>query len=389
MHICFSLISFFAFVYLSYFKPDKVELEVTKHQTLSTCFSSFENLYFNSEKKTFMLIGHHVYTTHAFNFLDKRGYTFSFCPRKEYSIFEEDGLVIDGTSIILLEREVTPSHFTHFFHFLEHLLGFWNFGGEQERDDVKLFLIAGNGKEISENWKGCNQVTYHLIKALFPHAKIKTWHDFVRDTSGKVVCFQKAITGDRAMELFKKEPYHTDRMLGDYFQRLQADGVDHFSRCVQHYCGVNVEPSSKLRVTYVPRFRERFVDEAQEKELLERIGNMPEVILRVADFAVYSFSEQVAIAANTDVLIGAHGNGLSHTLFLPKGAAMIELFPKDAFRVEYRIFAKAHGIDYFGWIDSKGWISDEIAETVGKHGQIEGIINIDIDAIMDVILSKI
>ena len=38
-----------------------------------------------------------------------------------------------------------------------------------------------------------------------------------------------------------------------------------------------------------------------------------------------SFSEQLEITRNTDILIGIHGAGLTHLLFLPDWAACIEM----------------------------------------------------------------
>ena len=44
------------------------------------------------------------------------------------------------------------------------------------------------------------------------------------------------------------------------------------------------------------------------------------------DFSTLSFEEQILVDATTDVLIGPHGAGLMHNVFLPDRGSLIELF---------------------------------------------------------------
>ncbi len=354
----------------------------TKQENFSTYFSKFENFYFHNTAQCFFVIGDAAEITRSFNVSDRRGYfwgepVWPKCPRV---------VTVPGTTIMVFERGVTPWGSTHFFHFLEHLLGIWNFGGELSRQEVQLFLLAGNGQSVPSDWRGSNELVCHLIKALFPNAAIKTWDDFMRDTQWKTIYFEKAITSDRSMDIFKQEPYYTERMLGGYFQALKKESLDHLISLVWKYFDVMKCSSDKLKVTYLKRLKNRTLVPDCEKELIDKIRALPNVELQVVDFETISFGQQVSIAANTDVLIGVHGNGLSHTLFLPDGATLIELFPENSFRVEYRIFAKSRGLKYFGWIDKKGWIDDQVAESVGVFGEIlVQSLTTDVPAIIDVL----
>lgn len=358
--------------------------EKTKQKVFATCFSNFDNLYFNNSSRTFFTVGKDTEIGHSFNLADKRGYSW-----KQYPIgprMEKKPVCIPETTIFLFERGATPTFCTHYFHFLEHLLGIWNFGGEENRKSVGLFVLASNGIDPVENWKGANDITYHLIKALFPNAEIRIWESFVEQTQGKILCFEKAITSDRSMEIFKKEPYFTDRMLGGYFQLLSKNSLDRLAAHVWKYCGVEIAPFSKTRVTYVRRAIVRRLKADCEEELINRIKKLPNVELCVVDFASIPFSEQVNIVANTDVLLGVHGNGLSHTLFLPSGASLIEFFPENTFQVEYRIFAKRLGFDYWGWVPPNGWISDQTVERIGCHGNPRvDELSTNVDAIIQVL----
>ena len=42
----------------------------------------------------------------------------------------------------------------------------------------------------------------------------------------------------------------------------------------------------------------------------------------------YAMKMQLQFISDTDILIGMHGAGLTHTLFLPPRAGLIELYPK-------------------------------------------------------------
>lgn len=360
--------------------------QLTTQKILPTGFSYFENLYFHPAKRMFYTIGNEINLEKAIYTVEKRGFVWEKYKRPPFSLRERAVKRMPGTSVIVFERTCTSGHVGHYFHFLEHLLGIWNFGGEERKEDVKLVLLAFHGEEETpKNWKGPNEVTAHLIRALFPHAEVKVWADFVQGNR-EDLCFEKVITSDRAMEFRKQEPYGTDRMLGGYFQSLSKESSEGMVDVVHAYAGVKKRESKKKLVTYVKRsFPRRLVPEMEEK-LLARIRELRGVELRVVDFAEMNFQEQIRAVANTDVLLGVHGNGLSHTLFLPKGATLIELFPSHSFRVEYRIFAKLRGVNYYGLTTGEGWIGDSTAERVGWFGEINyPIEKLDIDAIISVI----
>eukprot|EP00698_Gefionella_okellyi_P018547 TRINITY_DN5569_c0_g1_i1.p1 TRINITY_DN5569_c0_g1~~TRINITY_DN5569_c0_g1_i1.p1 ORF type:complete len:536 (-),score=115.97 TRINITY_DN5569_c0_g1_i1:33-1640(-) len=71
-------------------------------------------------------------------------------------------------------------------------------------------------------------------------------------------------------------------------------------------------------------------------------------VVNQVDFARISFREQLEVIRKTNILIGMHGAGLSHLLFLPKEAIVVELFqggqPKH-----YRNFAKWSDKQYMAY----------------------------------------
>lgn len=66
--------------------------------------------------------------------------------------------------------------------------------------------------------------------------------------------------------------------------------------------------------------------------------------------------EQLAIARTTDVLIGVHGNGLTHQLFMRPHGFVCEIFPhwKKGHHFDYQYLAKMMGHEYLAVSDGNG-----------------------------------
>lgn len=63
------------------------------------------------------------------------------------------------------------------------------------------------------------------------------------------------------------------------------------------------------------------------------------------------FKEQLEVTANTDILIGMHGAGLTHCLFLPDYAVLFELFNCDDENC-YADLSRLRGVEYMTWEDN-------------------------------------
>jgi len=129
--------------------------------------------------------------------------------------------------------------------------------------------------------------------------------------------------------------------------------------------------SPPVRVTLVSRRPYRsFVDHSfvgrqleNEEELLAAAGGLRGVNVTRADLAGMDAAAQVALIARTDVLVGMHGAALTHALYLPPHAGVLELWPKpaDMWRCFEHIAAMS-GLSYVRWASNAypaGWRSDE------------------------------
>ena len=77
------------------------------------------------------------------------------------------------------------------------------------------------------------------------------------------------------------------------------------------------------------------------------------------------FEQQVNISANSDILIGIHGAGLTHSLFLPDYAVLFEIYNCQD-ELCYQDLARLRGVKYLTWEKS-----DKIyPEDEGKHPEL-------------------
>jgi len=70
-------------------------------------------------------------------------------------------------------------------------------------------------------------------------------------------------------------------------------------------------------------------------------------------------SEQVHRSAETDILMGVHGNGLSHVLWIRRPGALIEIFPSENRLLAFQQFCEISGLLYYGLEASSGVVHRE------------------------------
>ncbi|XP_023931081.1 beta-(1,2)-xylosyltransferase-like [Lingula anatina] len=98
--------------------------------------------------------------------------------------------------------------------------------------------------------------------------------------------------------------------------------------------------------------------------ILRKIYNEDEIISAVkSEFPAFNvqgiqmdqlkLKDQLELVAKTDILVGMHGAGLTHTLFLPKHGGLIEIFPQYSNVMgHFRSLSNWRGIHYAFWKNS-------------------------------------
>ncbi|KAK2787605.1 hypothetical protein FQN53_005055 [Emmonsiellopsis sp. PD_33] len=104
---------------------------------------------------------------------------------------------------------------------------------------------------------------------------------------------------------------------------------------------------NKVVLTYIDRKETRSL--VNSESYLEAIKNrFPYVRIQSIDFAAIPFKKQLEVIQGTDVLVGVHGAGLTHSMFLRKGSAVVEIQPAELDHKGFHNLANLMGNTYFG-----------------------------------------
>ena len=298
-----------------------------------------------------------------------------------------DTQIWDGTTLIL--ADCNTSFMTHYFHFLEHLLGIWEFGGCEKRESIKQIVFCASDTSQDFGWQGVNAINYKIIKALFPNASVHTLGGLKKKAVKPI--FMPSVLFSSRLQAFK-EPEHMrlNKMLGPNWQEISSEKIEKLKSIIlsSYQIPVQEAPSQYLRVTYLKRSPPRCLIPRIENRLLYSIQLM-RTQLKIVDLAAIPYEEQLKVIANTDVLISVHGNGLSHIPFLPKGATVIEFFSPDSFTWDYCMLARIKGADYWGTNASNWWVTSETPFSFSPFGNVSTpITECDFGAILEILAKK-
>jgi hypothetical protein len=128
------------------------------------------------------------------------------------------------------------------------------------------------------------------------------------------------------------------------------------------YFAIPPAPAGKqVRIAYIDRqSSNRKIPEDQHMTLVAEMKSLADS--RGAHFAHLVLEdmtpdEQFREVAQANVMIGIHGNGLTHLIWLQSGAAVIEMFPQNVFQRDYQTAAAVLGFNYTGIVSHlKGFL---------------------------------
>jgi len=280
----------------------------------------------------------------------------------------------------------TPSYLDHYFHFIgEMFLGAW-----------RMVTAAGDGqlparlmyRAEPEHWRDRAGLTTWFQQSIMPSTAIEDkliWDDRAR--SGTTFLFDKIVLIDRwAAHKFGQEPRYLNKATGDvpnvpaplnWLHELRQ-GVVQFS--VAEGCNLARRTPHVPIVTYVNRqlTGRRLTAQSAEDlvQSLQALDDADVVEFYNAQMESLSRAEQFCLAAKSDLLVGVHGNGLSHMLWMKPGSAVLEIMNAGGFAPDYALLAQIANHRYFAihndsvftedkWRRPDGW---GVTANAGFHG---------------------
>ena len=258
----------------------------------------------------------------------------------------------------------------HYFHFCEEFLLAWSAHRHEALPLIQTIIFPD-----TDHWRGrSNDINQKIIESVAPGAQIIGATEFNEISKKYLLQFENAIVIDRhACHLNPDVNYfnkmvitHTPYMKKEYIQEVREALLDHLK--------TRDNVHSKPFITYIMRKSYRYLEPEFEKKLLSEIEKkFPQYRLNPVWFEKYTFAEQLQIIRNSKVLIGAHGNGLTHELFLPPNSLVIEIFPNDSYSMDYQLFAELCDHSYFG-LDPKNGIISKPGTRMPVRGNVNQVI---------------
>ena len=133
----------------------------------------------------------------------------------------------------------------------------------------------------------------------------------------------------------------------------KKSGLFHaFSKFILHRLRIDQKPLKNIKILFLSR-KTKYRQILNEDILLDQLkSRRPYLSVEKVIFNwSVPFLEQIQHVANTDILIGIHGAGLTHLLFLPDWAVVFELYNCGDMDC-YKDLTRLRGLQYATWINS-------------------------------------
>eukprot|EP00854_Cymbomonas_tetramitiformis_P004472 gene4472-5483_t len=312
---------------------------------------------------------------------------------------------LGGLTLIFSDR--VGNFMTHYFHFLEQLLMAWathQFLAPKEEVRTIIFPTSGDcaaGTNAYGCWRGQNDVPERMLKALFPEAQVLAETGLRRLSSANLLILSSAVVVDRGACHRLPAVGALNKMIGAHVPQITAS-LPAFQKRL--FAGLGVlggearTSKGRVRVTVVDRAgkNQRGFPKGKQREVAEMLLQHPSpfagdpsfppgadfpVDVQTVDFANLSFQQQVQEVFDTDILVGSHGNGLTHVIYLVLAPnvtkLLVEVFSPESFTGDYNLLGELAGVRHVAWDAGAGstvlgveaWSSCPV-QTVRPYGNI-------------------
>ncbi|EJD52644.1 hypothetical protein AURDEDRAFT_55651 [Auricularia subglabra TFB-10046 SS5] len=290
---------------------------------------------------------------------------------------------VDGTTFLFNE----PAQFiAHYYHgCAELLLGTWSFysgtydPNVSERGETTVPPVnrAVFTHAETKRWRDGSRFNSYFMYSAFPSITIEgqeDWEDRIFMTRGgkRAFVFERVLLADRSAA-FRGEwcGAKTQRIAAEAYEAVKPHASkwwwEPMRRSVLRFAGVPEETLDRalqdkppVVINYISRQggdRRKLIDADHDGLVaaLRKLADARGWEFNVVNAGGISQEEQLAMAARTTVMLGVHGNGLTHLLLMAPTpvSTVIEIFYPGGFAHDYEWTARALNIKHFAvWNDT-------------------------------------
>lgn len=339
------------------------------------------NLYFDNEN--FVMVDSSETAPETFLTNSKYSYDVNKVNKTEFStnFSQKNTLKLEGTTLLFCSSDRMKKMLPHYFHFMEELILAWAAYKDLEPAQVKTIVFLDK-----EHWMGINKINLQILSSLFPEATILNKSQFKKLSNKSLVQFENAITIDRQGCHENQDALHFNKMAIGHQNLIKKEYLNDLRDRVLDTLKTSKEEKDAPVITYVQRKGGRYFTEEFEQVFTSKMKELfPNHKFQIARFEKYTYPEQLQMIRNTDILVGLHGNGLTHAYFLPNDSLVVEIFPEGAFAMDYQLISELCGHNYFA-IDAAHGIISQSGNHMPPRGNVNQIIpSLDMDSLASVI----
>lgn len=225
-----------------------------------------------------------------------------------------EGAVVLSERTAFFNEELMGEHFSHFLmNWLIPNVLIWDDMGGRVGVDRRLGLWGSKDKFDSSAVSG----PYGMMKKAGPDSP---GHDIIpAGTSIKASCFQRTVFGAASVCPLG----YCDRVVsGRLLERARTKLLGHYA--------IKPDPRPphrrpRLKAVILVRRGTRVIqNSAQVADILR---TFPSLGVELLELKQPSIAEQAAMFVNASLLVSPHGNALGNTLWMPRGATVVEVLP--------------------------------------------------------------
>ncbi|KAF8345464.1 hypothetical protein F5887DRAFT_884888 [Amanita rubescens] len=292
-------------------------------------------------------------------------------PTQAREVLGDHAIPIDGVSFILTDNGQFINHYYHLWG--EMILGAWRVYSSLASSVKTVATLPFPSRLILPHispteWRDPVNVNGPLLRAAFPSSSVlasDVWNDLLY--LGEPVVFQRAL-------VINREAAHGDPLFLVWFKMiagtwnvtvppgfwepLRRTAVENALGYLPDALGSG--DGGKLPVvTYISRQSTgRRLREEDHEGLVRSLRELDEEGLcevHVVRMERMSLKAQIELVARTTVLVGVHGNGLTHQLWMPRTSrsTVVEIFAPGSYNFDYEILSRNMGHRHYAvWNDT-------------------------------------
>ncbi|OCF34056.1 hypothetical protein I316_04403 [Kwoniella heveanensis BCC8398] len=299
-------------------------------------------------------------------------------PSEANKLWGQSASLVSGATFLINDP---PQFLDHYYHFAaELLLGLWrtyasldptiNAQGVTHLPSPSRMMMphVGAGK-----WNDYAKMNSFLSRAIFPSMSYEYMNDFLdRADTARAFVFERVVFADRAAAFRGPEFGKTWRTASEavtlpaskYWwspvRKNLLEFVGGGSGDIELSPGEIGLGMGKPVITYVSRqeWGRRMLKKEGHDSLVKELKELEKKYgweVNIVSMDKLTRDEQIRLAARTTIMMGVHGNGLTHLLWMnaqnPR-STVIEFFFPGGFAEDYEFTSRALGIRHYGvWND--------------------------------------